>query len=85
MSLLKFQLKLPESEIKERGVPVSFISNYDGVGYGYFIKDQDLNRVVYVSGGNGYYFAQTVKKVIVDGGEFYRDKLSEFRLENGNG
>lgn len=69
-----------ESEVKARGVKGTYTSNYGGVGLGY-----EIDGVVVVSGGNGFYYPQAegfggLASFVPDDGAGYMAKVRGLAL-----
>lgn len=59
-----------QSEIVVQGTPVSYMSEFGGMGFGYKLQDR-----IYRSGGNGFYYPVSTRRVWEDGGEVYTNAV----------
>lgn len=69
-----------ESEVLARGTKGTYTSTYGGVGLGY-----EIDGVVVVSGGNGWYYPQIersggIASFVADGGDGYLARVRGLTL-----
>ena len=65
MNMIKAEYR--KSEVKASGEPVTTLSNYNGLGFGYLMP----NGEVYSSAGNGFYYL--TREGVTGLKEFHRD------------
>ena len=73
---------LRASAIEAIGILVSYVGSHEQIVLGYLLprscwKNENASKIVYRSGGNGFYYPELVNEAIEDNGAFYRNAIKK--------